>query len=466
MKSSSGIELLVRLERGSAVPLHSQLERQLREAARTGTLRPGTPLPSTRALAGELGVARGVVSEAYTQLTAEGYFTAKQGSATRVAERAGAAPPTPRAAPSPRAPRFDFRPGTPDVTLFGRPAWASALRQALKDAPDDRLRYPDPHGTIELREALAAYLGRVRGIVADADAIVIVSGVAQGLALACRALAARGATSLALEDPGTGPIRVQVAANGLEPLAVPVDGEGLDVGALAATGVRAVLVTPAHQFPTGVVLSPSRRAELIAWDGYVIEDDYDAEYRYDRPPVGAVQGLDPARVVYLGSVSKTLAPALRIGWLVAPPALLEPILFEKANDDKGTPVLEQLALAILLERGEIDRHVRRSRLVYRQRRDALVAALAQQLPEARIDGVAAGLHVVLRLPDGLDDRSVVAAAARRGIAAVSLSEHRTLPAGPALILGYGQVAEAAIAAGVRELALAVREAEHAAPGVS
>ena len=461
MKASSGIELLVRLERSSTVPLHSQLEHQLREAARTGTLRPGTPLPSTRALAGELGVARGVVSDAYTQLTAEGYLASKRGAATRVADRAAGAPVATRPAQQPRAPRFDFRPGTPDVSLFPRQAWATALRQALKDAPDDRLSYPDPHGTIELREALAAYLGRVRGIVADAESIVVASGMAQGLALTCRALGSRGLDRLALEDPGTGPIRVQAKATGLEPLPIPVDGDGIDVGALDASGARAVLVTPAHQFPTGVVLSPPRRAALIDWaasrDAFVLEDDYDAEYRYDRPPVGAVQGLDPARVVYLGSVSKTLAPALRIGWLVAPSALAETILFEKANDDKGTPVLEQLALAILLERGEVDRHVRRSRLVYRRRRDTLVEALAQQLPDARPDGIAAGLHVVLRLPDQLDDQAVVEAAGRRGIAAVSLSEHRTLPAGPALILGYGQIADAAIVAGVRELALAVRD---------
>jgi GntR family transcriptional regulator/MocR family aminotransferase len=462
MKASSEIELLVRIERGSTVPLHVQLEHQLREAARAGMLRPGTALPSTRALAGELGIARGVVSDAYTQLTAEGYFTSKQGAATRVADRAASVPSAPSQAPPPRAPRWDFRPGTPDVSLFPRQSWATAMRQALRDAPDDRLRYPDPHGAIELREALAAYLGRVRGIVADTESIVITSGMAQGLALVCRTLRSRGVDAIALEDPGTGPIRVQVGATGVEPLPVPVDGEGVDVAALDAGGARAALVTPAHQFPTGVVLSPARRAALIAWaaarDAFVLEDDYDAEYRYDRAPVGAVQGLDPAHVVYLGSVSKTLAPALRTGWLVAPPTLRESILFEKANDDKGTPVLEQLALAILLERGDVDRHVRRSRLVYRRRRDALVEAIERHLPDARLEGVAAGLHVVLRLPDGLDDRAVVAAAARRGVAAVSLSQHRTLPAGPALIIGYGQIPDAAITAGVRELALAVQEA--------
>jgi GntR family transcriptional regulator/MocR family aminotransferase len=460
MKASSGIELLVRLERGSTVPLHLQLERQLREAARTGRLRPGAPLPSTRALAGELGVARGVVLDAYTQLTAEGYLISRQGAATQVAERAACAQPPARPAGQPHAPRFDLRPGTPDVSLFPRQAWATALRQALKDAPDDRLRYPDPHGAIELRRALTAYLGRVRGILADPDAFVITSGLAQGLALACRALRSRGARRIAIEDPGPGPIRAQIAAIGLEPAPIPVDRDGIVVSAMRGD-VAAALATPAHQFPTGVVLSPARRAALLEWaaahDTFVLEDDYDAEYRYDRPPVGAVQGLDPERVVYLGSVSKTLAPALRTGWLVAPPALADRIVFEKANDDKGTPVLEQLALAILLERGELDRHVRRSRQIYRRRRDVLVDALARHLPDARPDAVAAGLHILLQLPGDLDDRAVVEAARRRDIAVAGLSEHCVMPHAPALILGYGQIADGAIELAVRELARAVGE---------
>ena len=460
MKTSSGIELLVRLERGATEPLHTQLERQLREAARSGRLQPGAALPSSRALAAELGVARGVVSDAYAQLVAEGYLVARQGAPTRVAQ-AAPAPAARRPVEPERPPRFDFRPGTPDVGLFPREAWSTAVRKSLAAAPDERLRYPDVRGTVELRQALTGYLGRVRGVVADSGACCVVSGVAQGLTLAGRALAARGVRRIAMEDPGTAPIRAQLAAAGLEPVPVPVDAEGIDVGALGDAG--AVLVTPAHQFPTGVVLSAARRAALLEWaaatDGFVLEDDYDAEYRYDRAPVGALQGLGAERVVYLGSVSKTLSPALRTGWLIAPPALEERILFEKANDDKGTPVLEQLALAWLLERGEVDRHVRRSRLAYRRRRDALVAALAEHLPEARPDGVAAGLHVVVHLPEGVDDRAVVAAARERGVAAVSLSEHRVAPRGPALILGYGQIAEAAIDAGVRELAHAVQLSE-------
>ena len=459
MKASSGIELLVNLDRESPVALHLQLERQLRHAARTGRLRAGAALPSTRALAGELGVARGVVSNAYTQLAAEGYLVSQQGSPTRVAERAAVAPAPARAAEPARPPRFDLRPGTPDVSLFPRQAWAAAVAQALRQAPDERLAYPTSEGTPELRRALATYLGRVRGVIAEPETIVITSGVAQGLALVSRALRAEGARRMAMEDPGTGAIRVQIAACGLEPVPVRVDRDGLHVTGLG--DVPAVLVTPAHQFPTGVVLSPARRAGLIEWararDAFVLEDDYDAEYRYDRAPVGALQGLDPERVVYLGSISKTLAPALRTGWLVAPPALADAIRFEKANDDRGTPVLEQLALAILLERGEVDRHVRRSRLVYRRRRDALVQALARHLPEARADGVAAGLHVILRLPDDHDEAAIVEAARGRGVAVAGLAEHSVAPHGPALVAGYGQINEAALDLAVRELALAVDE---------
>ncbi len=277
MKATSDIELLVRLDRGSPVPLHLQLERRLREAVRSGQLRPGTALPSTRVLAGELAVARGVVSNAYTQLTAEGYLVSRRGSATRVGEQGTApAPPAERTVDPARPPRFDLRPGTPDAALFPRQAWANAAAHAIKTAPDDRFGYPDPQGTVELRTELAGYLGRVRGVVADPSSTVITSGVAQGLTLITRALLKRGITRIALEDPGTGPVQAQLAAAGMEPVAVPVDEEGLDVDALERSGARVVLVTPAHQFPTGVVLSPARRARLLEWDGLVLEDDYDA----------------------------------------------------------------------------------------------------------------------------------------------------------------------------------------------
>jgi GntR family transcriptional regulator/MocR family aminotransferase len=455
MKASSGIDLMVGLDRDSAVALRSQLEHQLRESVRSGTLRHGAPLPSTRALARELGVARGVVMEAYAQLAAEGYLVSRQGAPTRVAARA-AAPQATAGATEPSAPRFDFRPGAPDVALFPRMAWATALRQALREAPDARFSYSDPRGTPELRHALSTYLGRVRGVVADPEAIMVTSGLTQGLVLTCRALAARGVRRIGVEEPGSADLRGPIATVGLQWVPIAVDGDGLDIDALERSDVGAVLVTPAHQYPTGVVLAPERRAALLEWavarDAFVLEDDYDAEYRYDRQPVGALQGLDPQRVAYMSSISKTMAPALRVGWLVAPPALAAAVEREKLGDDRGTPVLTQLGLAVLLERGELDRHIRSSRLVYRRRRDTLIAALARHLPDLQPQGAAAGLHLLVDLPDDVDEGALVRAAESRGVGLDGLAPHSARPARPGVILGYGRIAEPAIERGVRALA--------------
>jgi GntR family transcriptional regulator / MocR family aminotransferase len=458
MTDGSALELLLALDRRGSAPLRAQLEEQLRAAIRDGMLGPGTALPSTRALARDLGVSRGVVVEAYDQLGAEGYLASSQGAPTRVAEaafrpRAGTAEAIPE-----RAPRFDFRPGAPDVALFPRTRWVASLRRALGDAPDVRLDYGDARGAPELRAALARYLGRVRGVACEPGRVIVTSGMAQGMALFGRALIARGGRRIAVEDPWSGPGRGQLAGAGLEPVPIPVDGRGLRVDLLAAAATDAAIVTPAHQFPTGVVLAPERRAALAEWagdaDAIVIEDDYDAEYRYDRAPVGALQGLAPDRVAYAGSVSKTLAPALRLGWLIAPEPLAGGIAAAKAADDLGTPVLEQLALAEFLERGELDRHLRRTRATYRARRDALVAALARHMPGCAPAGVAAGLHMVVRLPEHADERAVLERARARGIALHGLSEHALRPAPPALLLGYGRIAQPAIEAGVRTLAAA------------
>ena len=456
---SGAPELLVRLEPGE--PLRAQLEDQLREAVRAGRLAPDAPLPSTRALARELGVSRGVVVEAYAQLAAEGYLVARQGAPTRVSVAASPAAGPPRAAEHARPPRFDFRPGGPDVALFPRSAWLASVRRALREAPDVRLDYGDPRGAPELREALARYLGRVRGVVAEPELVVVTSGMAQGMALFARALREARPRRIAMEDPSSAPGRAQLAANGLDVVPVPVDGDGLLVAALVQEPpVDAVMITPAHQFPLGVVLAPERRAALLDWAGrsgtILLEDDYDAEYRYDRQPVGAVQGLAPELVAYAGSVSKTLAPGLRLGWLLVPERLLDGVTAAKASDDLGTPVLEQLALADFLERGELDRHLRRTRPVYRARRDALVAALARQLPRCVPAGVAAGLHLVVHLPEGTDEHAVVEAARARGVGLSGLAEHRMRPGPPALLLGYGRITEPAIPAAVEALAEGVR----------
>jgi len=458
---TSGLDLLVRLDRGAG-RLRAQLEDQLRDAVRSGRLAPGVALPSSRSLAGELDVSRGVVVDAYAQLAAEGYLVARQGAPTLVSDSASPAAGRARPDSADRPPRFDFRPGGPDVSLFPRGAWLASLRRALRDAPDARLDYGDPRGAPELRTALARYLGRVRGVACDPERLLVTSGMAQGMALLARALVGRGARRIGVEDPSSAPGRQQLAANGLEIVAVPVDGDGLRVDVLERLAPDVAFAAPAHQFPLGVVLSPQRRAALIDWaartGAIVLEDDYDAEYRYDRAPVGAVQGLAPELVAYAGSVSKTLAPGLRLGWLVAPERLAADVVSAKATDDLGTPVVEQLALADFLERGELDRHLRRTRTVYRARRDALVAALAHHLPDCRPAGVAAGLHLVVHLPAGADERAVLERARSRGIGLYGLSEHRIEPGPPALLLGYGRIAEPAIAAGAAELAAAVRYA--------
>jgi GntR family transcriptional regulator/MocR family aminotransferase len=451
------VELLLTIARGEDhEPLHTQLERQLREAVRDGRLASGERLPATRVLAAELDISRGVVVESYAQLTAEGYLVTRRGAGTVVA--AASQPVTaPEPPPFPRPVAEDFHPGMPDLAGFPRDAWQRSLRTVLRSAPDHVLGYADPAGTPELRMALAQYLGRARGVAVEGQCVVVTSGMTQGIALACRVLHARGARRIAVEDPGFFVHRGVIAHCGLEPVPVPVDDRGLQTDALAQVDADALLVTPAHQMPLGGVLAPQRRADLLAWaverDAYVIEDDYDAEQRYDRDPVGALQGLAPERVIYAGCASKVLAPALRIGWLVVPPALQPPIAFEKGLDDLGTSSISQLALADFLARGELDRHLRRMRPRYRARRDALVAALARELPDWRIgEGVAAGLHVVALLPEEVDETAFLTTAEAHGMRLHGLSWFRVSAGSPGLVLGFGGASEPAIARAVAQLA--------------
>ena len=374
-------------------------------------------MPSTRDLARQLGISRRVAVEAYAQLAAEGYLSIRQGARPRVSQTAVGGPTAHgrqtgaarrEIAPSrvravQRPPRFDFRPSVPDVSAFPRAGWLKSLREAVNTLTDADLQYGDPTGDDILKRQLADYLGRVRGVVADPDRVVITNGFGQAENLLCTVLKARGATRVGLEDPCNPESREIVARAGLEPVPVPVDELGLRVDALGA--LDAVIVTPAHQHPTGVVLAPERRTQLLQWlrdhDALAIEDDYDAEYRYDRAAIGALQGLEPERVVYAGTTSKTLAPALRLGWLVVPHGLIEPIRHGKYLADLGTARIEQHAFADFIARGELDRHLRRMRAKYRGRRDALVAALEAELPEATVKGIAAGLHVTVELPPEL-----------------------------------------------------------------
>ncbi len=460
-KGTTAPELPLELRRDAGRPLRAQLEDGLREAVRGGRLRAGARLPPTRSLAEDLGVSRRLVVDAYAQLLAEGYLVSRRGAGTFVADGA-LVDAQPSAAPrAPPALAFDFFPGNPDLASFPRAAWLKASREALRAAPDRAFGYPDPRGVPELRLALAAHLRRVRGVVADPAQIVVCAGAAQGFALLAGALAS---PRLAVEDPGLPLHRAILAAHGATLVPLPVDGDGACVGELHALGELAgALVTPAHQSPLGVALSPRRRAGLLAWaaatGALVIEDDYDAEYRYDRPPLAAMQGLAPDRVVYMGTVSKTLAPALRLGWLVLPARLVDAVAERRLLLDGGSPTLEQLTLARMLDSGAYDRHLRIARRGYRARRDALASAVARELPGARVTGVAAGLHAIVRLPAAVDGVALLRAAARRSLGVYPLGfaymEERSR--GDGLVLGYANLPEAAIAEGVRRLALALGE---------
>jgi GntR family transcriptional regulator/MocR family aminotransferase len=472
-RTSSDLELLVTLDRESREPLHRQLERALRDAVRDGRLPAASPLPSSRALAGQLGLSRRIVVEAYEQLAAEGYLASRPGGGTRVA-RAPSSPATGRRGiPEPATFAFDFRPGRPDVTEFPRAVWLRAVRRVLAGAPSERLTYLGGRGVPELGMALATYLNRVRGTAADAADIVVCTGFAQGLALTARGLAATGARTVAVEDPSDPEYRATIRDAGLAWMAVPVDDRGLLVDRLAASDADAVVVTGAHQYPTGGVLPPDRRSALVAWaerhGGTIIEDDYDAEFRYDREPIGAIQGLAPERVVHAGSASKILAPGLRLGWLVTPPHLTETIVALKQAADMGSAAIDQLAFADVLERGELDRHLRRMRPIYRRRRDVLLAALAEHLADAEPVGASAGLHVLAWLPPDVDEASILEAAAAAGIGLAGVTSWRVAPDRAGLIFGYGAIVESAIEPGIRRLADVVaaarsRASRAAAPG--
>jgi GntR family transcriptional regulator / MocR family aminotransferase len=440
----------------------AQIEEHLRQAIRTGALKPGARVPSTRDLARQLGVSRGLVVNAYAQLGAEGYLVVRQGALPRVSDAvAGDEAAEVEEAPAAAPPRYDFRPALPDVSMFPRDAWLRCVRKALAEMTDEDLRYGEPRGAPPLRAALADYLGRVRGVVATPGRFVITTGYRQSEHLVCQALADRGARRIALENPGHPEQRISAQRAGLEPVMIDVDDGGMRIDELEGANVDAVILTPTHQSPVGVTLSGERRGALLAWlrdrDAIAIEDDYDAEFRYDRAAVGALQGLEPEHVVYAGTVSKTLVPALRIGWVALPSRLVDAVAEEKRLADRTTAQIDQHAFAHFLTSGELDRHLRRMRVRYRSRRDALVAALAAELPEARVEGIAAGLHATVRLPEGDDELAIAEEAARRRVAIEVMAEYRSGTAGaPTLLLGYGQISEPSIRPGIAALADAVR----------
>jgi GntR family transcriptional regulator/MocR family aminotransferase len=420
----------------SGTRVRAGLEAALRRAIRAGRLRPGTRLPSSRSLAADLGVARNTVAEVYSQLVAEGWLTAQTGSGTSVAPRPAAAAARGRAAAVPQAAvRYDLRAGAPDLSAFPRQAWLATARKVLATAPDRLLGYPDPRGLLPLRAALAEYLARARGVSADPDHIVICAGFAHGLAAVSRVLHSSGAGTLAVEEYGHQAHRDIARAQGLRLRPLPVDGRGAVVS--AAGGAGALLLTPAHQFPLGVPLHPQRRREVTSWDGVIIEDDYDGEFRYDRQPVGALQPLAPDRVVYAGTASKSMAPGLRLGWLVVPPRLLDAVTAALAAGPSG---LDQLTLAEFITSGGYDRQVRRARLAYRRRRDQLAAVLARQ--GWQVSGIAAGLQAVLEFGEASTESAVLARAREHGLAIDGLGYYRAGRGGgrerAGLVIGYGR----------------------------
>ncbi|WP_018348980.1 PLP-dependent aminotransferase family protein [Longispora albida] len=430
-----------------------QLLRELRAAIGDGRLAPGTRLPSSRELAADLNVSRGLVVAAYEQLTAEGWLTTRRGAGTVVALAALPHPThhrVPGGAPHP----LPLRPGVPDLALFPRAAWRRAYHHALSTVPDADLDYPGPLGAPRLRQVLAAHLGRVRSARADPANLFVTTATAQALTLLARVLPGR---LVGVEDPGSAGLAEHLVSNGLTPVPVPVDCDGITV---PPPGLAAVLVTPAHQYPEGVVLSPARRAALAAWaraeGALIIEDDYDAEFRYDRDPIGCVQGVAPDVTALVGSVSKALAPAVRIGWLLAPPYLADNLVAARLAADRGGPALEQLAFAALLESGGYDRHLRRAARSYRTRRDALVAAVGEHLPGARVGGVAAGLHAVITLPSEVDDVALCARALALGLGSVPLSTLRHAPGPPGLVIGFAATSPGELTAAIRTLASLVK----------
>lgn len=461
--TSAGLDLHIEL---SGTRPRAALESALREAVRSGRLAAGTALPSSRALAADLGLARNTVADAYGQLVAEGWLAARHGSGTWVAERAATVPLASglEAGSAAAAVRHDLRPGLPDVSAFPRAAWLAAARRALGTAPARSLvGYSDPRGLPVLRAALAEYLARARGVSVTPERIIVCAGFAQGLELLCDLLRATGQRKLAIEAYGH-PAPWQVATSaGMTLMPLPVDDRGALAGGALPASAGAMLLTPAHQYPLGVALAPERRRRAVDWaaasNGLIIEDDYDGEFRYDRQAVGALQSLAPEHVVYGGTASKSLVPGLRLGWLVVPDRLVGEISEIKRATSRLSSSLDQLALAEFIGSGGYDRQVRRARLAYRQRRDRLVSELQRQVPGVAVTGIAAGLHVLVQLPAGVAEDDVIARAAARGLALQGLASCRAggQELGPAMVIGYATPPAHSFSASVARLCAVLRE---------
>lgn len=454
-------DLLISVDRTESGLIGRQIEDQLRAAIQSGVLPKGSRLPSSRVLAEDIGVSRGVVSRAYAQLALEGHVVMRQGAAPTVSGSPGvlsSCEPV-RKDENRSKIRYDLRAHLPEVSSFPRSAWLRSVRDSLYNARDSDLTYSDPRGLWGLRVELANYLTRARGVAAHPERIIITAGSTHALSLIGRVLTRRGETKMVFENPSHFVLRWIADAAGQDAVAAPVDEDGVCVDGIDHVG--SIVVAPAHQFPTGVSLSPERRARLIAWareeSAVIVEDDYDAEFRYDGSRVGALQSLAPERVLYIGSTGKTFLPALRLGWAVLPSSIADEFALELSSGMLQVSGLDQLAFADFLKRGEFDRHLRRMRTIYRGRHDLVVSTLSKKLPELAVSGLAAGLHVTLALPSHELADTVRKNARHLGVAVETLSQH-AFPgsSGPAgIIIGYGAQPEPALKTAIEHLVEAI-----------
>jgi GntR family transcriptional regulator / MocR family aminotransferase len=472
--ANSGVDLHLDLAAQAGAPagpdsgrrgtrVRAGLEAALRAAVRDGRLRPGSRLPASRGLARDLGLARNTVADAYGQLVAEGWLEARTGSGTWVAERpVQATSAKGPALAAPASPRYDLRAGIPAVSAFPRAPWLAACRAAISAADEAALGYPDPRGVPQLREAIAGYLARARGVVASPERVIVCAGFAHGLAMVCQVLSERGVAAIAAEAYGHRLHRRIARSQGVVVSSLPVDPAGAVPDAIGRD-VGAVVLTPGHQYPLGMTLAPARRAAFIRWaaqaGSLVVEDDYDGEFRYDRQPVGAMQALAPDHVIYAGTASKSLAPGLRLGWLVVPETMIDELVAVKETSGFCNGTLDQLALAGLIGSGGYDRQIRQARLTYRRRRDRLISALASSVPSVGLTGIAAGLHAVAELPPGQTEQDVVDRATAHGVAVDGLGDYTAdgHERAPALVIGYGRPAEHAFSTAIGRLCAALAD---------
>jgi GntR family transcriptional regulator/MocR family aminotransferase len=406
-------------------------------------------------LAADLGLARNTVAEAYAELVAEGWLASRQGAGTWVVNTSGAQlPARPRGVRV--TPTHNLMPGNPDVAEFPRNEWVAATRRALTNAPTEALRMGDPRGRPELRDALADYLARVRGVRTSPDSIVICAGVRHAVELLGRVFGTQ--RPIAVEAYGLFVFRDALAAMGISTVPVGLDDHGAVVSELDQLDVPAVLLTPAHHNPYGMPLHPSRRTAVVEWaqrtGGYAIDDDYDGEFRYDRQPIGALQALSPERVVYLGSASKSLSPVLRLGWMVLPAELVDPVIAAEGGSQFYVDGIAQLTMADFITSRSYDKHIRRMRMRYRRRRDLVVQALSAT--DISILGLDAGLNLTLTLPDGAEQEVLQRAGeAGVGIAGLAIMRHphagSEVPRPDGLIVGFGTPADHAFGAAIDAL---------------